>query len=77
MATLSTKRRNALSTKQFAGPDRSYPAPDADHAANAKARATQAVNSGRITQARLHEALVRIIALKVKLGLLQLPPASN
>jgi beta-N-acetylhexosaminidase len=38
---------------------------------------TQAVNSGRISQARLHEALVRIISLKVKLGLLQLPPASN
>ncbi len=34
---------------------------------------TQAVQSGRISQARLHEALHRIIALKVKLGLLKLP----
>ncbi len=34
---------------------------------------TQAVASGRIPQARLHEALHRIIALKVKLGLLTLP----
>lgn len=34
---------------------------------------TQAVQSGRISQARLHEALHRIIALKVRLGLLTLP----
>ena len=34
---------------------------------------TQAVASGRIPQARLHEALHRIIALKVRLGLLKLP----
>jgi beta-N-acetylhexosaminidase len=34
---------------------------------------TQAVQSGRIPAARLHEALHRIIALKVKLGLLTLP----
>ncbi|HET9979312.1 MAG TPA: glycoside hydrolase family 3 N-terminal domain-containing protein [Ktedonobacterales bacterium] len=34
---------------------------------------SQAVASGRISQARLHEALHRIIALKVRLGLLKLP----
>jgi beta-glucosidase-like glycosyl hydrolase len=34
---------------------------------------TQAVQSGRISPARLHEALHRIIALKVRLGLLKLP----
>ena len=34
---------------------------------------SQAVASGRISQARLHEALHRIIALKVKLGLVRLP----
>jgi beta-glucosidase-like glycosyl hydrolase len=34
---------------------------------------SQAVASGRITQTRLHEALHRIIALKVKLGLMRLP----
>jgi beta-N-acetylhexosaminidase len=34
---------------------------------------TQAVASGRISQARLHEALRRIVALKVRLGLLTLP----
>jgi beta-N-acetylhexosaminidase len=34
---------------------------------------TQAVASGRISQARLHEALHRILALKIRLGLLSLP----
>jgi beta-N-acetylhexosaminidase len=34
---------------------------------------SQAVASGRISQARLHEALYRIIALKARLGLLRLP----
>ncbi|HKV84909.1 MAG TPA: glycoside hydrolase family 3 N-terminal domain-containing protein [Ktedonobacterales bacterium] len=34
---------------------------------------TQAVQSGRISQARLHEALHRIIRLKAQLGLLTLP----
>lgn len=34
---------------------------------------TQAVNSGRISQTRLHEAVHRIIRLKVQMGLLTLP----
>lgn len=41
--------RKNLPTSSFAGPDRSYPVPDASHAANAKARATQAVNAGRMS----------------------------
>ncbi len=41
MARLSAKRRNALPTSTFAGPDRSYPIPDASHARNALARAGQ------------------------------------
>ena len=39
------------------------------------AAVTQAVQSGRISQARLHQSLVRIIRLKVRMGLLTLPPA--
>ena len=54
MATLTTKRRNALSTKQFAGPDRSYPVPDASHAAAAKSRASAAVNAGRMSTSTEH-----------------------
>jgi hypothetical protein len=46
---LTAASRNALPKSSFAGPDRSYPVPDASHAANAKARATQAVNAGRMS----------------------------
>lgn len=41
MAKLSSKRRNALPAKDFAGPDRSYPVNDANHARNALARVSQ------------------------------------
>ena len=44
-----------------------------DRLAAVVAALTQAVASGRISQARLHEAVHRIIALKVRLGLLTLP----
>jgi hypothetical protein len=41
MSKLNAKRRNALPAKSFAGPDRSYPIPDASHARNALARVSQ------------------------------------
>jgi hypothetical protein len=41
MAKLTTRGRNALSGKQFAGPNRSYPIEDANHARNALARVSQ------------------------------------
>lgn len=44
-----------------------------DRLAATVAAMTQAVQSGRISQARLREALRRIIRLKVQLGLLKLP----
>lgn len=50
MAKLTTKERNSLPAKTFAGPGRSYPITDASHAANAKGRATQAVNAGRMSK---------------------------
>jgi hypothetical protein len=50
MAKLTTERRKGLASGQFAGPDRSYPVPDRSHAANAKARASQAVNAGRMSK---------------------------
>jgi hypothetical protein len=37
-----------LPGKDFAGPDRSYPVENKSHARNAKARASQAVNAGRM-----------------------------
>lgn len=50
MTKLTSKARAKLKKGAFAGPDRSYPVPDASHAANAKARATQAVNAGRMSK---------------------------
>ena len=41
MAKLTARRRGALPGSEFAGPDRSYPIPDASHARNALARASQ------------------------------------
>lgn len=49
MARLTTRARKALPKAAFAGPDRTYPIPDKAHAANAKARVTQAVNAGRMS----------------------------
>jgi hypothetical protein len=64
MAKLTAKTRNALPASTFAGPDRSYPIPDASHARNAKARASQAVNAGRIspaTKARIDAKANRVL----------------
>ena len=41
MAKLDTKERKALPTKDFAGPDRSYPINDPNHARNALSRVSQ------------------------------------
>jgi len=50
MAKLSTKERNKLPAKDFAGPGRSYPVEDKSHARNALARASQAEHAGRISK---------------------------
>jgi hypothetical protein len=41
MAKLSSADRKALPAQDFAGPDRSYPIPDASHARNALARSSE------------------------------------
>jgi hypothetical protein len=49
---LSSKKRNSLPKKDFGMPgERKYPMPDKSHAANAKARASQAVKAGRMSSA--------------------------
>lgn len=50
MAKLSSAERKQLPAADFAGPGRSYPMPDRAHAANAKARASQAVKAGRMSE---------------------------
>lgn len=49
MAKLTTKKRNSLPKSEFAGPDRSYPINDKAHARNAKARASEMENKGKIS----------------------------
>jgi hypothetical protein len=49
MAKLTTKARDKLPAREFAGPDRSYPIPDKSHARNAKARASEMERKGRIS----------------------------
>ncbi|MGP8232743.1 MAG: hypothetical protein ACLQL2_08785 [Methylovirgula sp.] len=49
MSKLTSKGRDTLPAKDFAGPGRSYPVEDKAHARNAKARAAQAVKAGRMS----------------------------
>ena len=65
MAKLTTKQRKALPKGEFAGPGpgKSYPVNDRAHAANAKARASQAVNAGRMSKSQ--EAKIDAKANKV------------
>ncbi len=50
MSKLTSKGRDELPAKDFAGPGRSYPIEDKAHARNAKARAAQAVKAGRMSK---------------------------
>lgn len=50
MGTLNAKKRNALPKSSFGlHGSRKYPMPDRSHAANAKARATQMVKTGKLS----------------------------
>jgi hypothetical protein len=69
VSKLSTKARKALPDKDFAGPGRSYPVENKSHAANAKARASQAVSAGRMsksTEARIDAKANRVLKGKGK-----------
>ena len=51
MAVLKSKQRKALPKSDFGEPGkRAYPMPDRAHAANAKARAKQALDAGHISR---------------------------
>ena len=50
MAKLTTPKRNKESSKEFGLPEqRKYPMPDASHARNAKARASQMEHQGKLS----------------------------
>lgn len=70
MSTLSTKARKALPKSEFGMPGkRAYPMPDKAHAANAKARATQAVKAGRMsesTKAKIDAKANKVLGTKGK-----------
>jgi hypothetical protein len=52
MSKLNAARRRNLPAKDFAEPNkRAYPVEDKAHARNAKARAAQAANAGRMSKA--------------------------
>ncbi len=53
MARLTSKVRKRIPDKEFAGPGRSYPIEDKAHAADAKGRAKQQYDKGRISKATL------------------------
>jgi hypothetical protein len=51
MSVLKSKARKRLGKSEFGMPgERKYPMPDKSHAANAKARATQMVNKGKLSK---------------------------
>lgn len=51
MTKLTTAKRKKIPKKEFGMPDeKKYPMPDKSHAANAKARATQMVKKGKISE---------------------------
>ena len=49
---MTTKQRKELKPSQFAGPDGSYPIPDRAHAIDAKARAAEEHNKGKLSLAQ-------------------------
>lgn len=63
MSRLTTQRRNGLPGKDFAGPDRSYPIEDENHARNALARVS---NKGKALQASVRR---KVHAKFPKIGL--------
>ena len=54
MAKLTAAARRRIPKSEFAGPHESYPVNDKPHARNAKARASQAVNAGRMSRSEEH-----------------------
>jgi hypothetical protein len=65
VAKLNAAKRKALPKSDFGMPgERKYPMPDANHARNAEARASQAVNAGRMsrsTEAKIDAKADRVL----------------
>jgi hypothetical protein len=60
MGVLTEARRHSLPKSVFGLPgSRKYPMPDASHAANAKARATQQYNKGDLGEGSYHAIMAK------------------
>jgi hypothetical protein len=61
VAKLTARSRNALPAKEFAGPGRSFPIPDASHARNALARVSNKSPAVKAeVRAKVHAAYPKI-----------------
>lgn len=60
MGKLNAAERNALPSKDFAGPDRSLPDVDRGHAEAGKGRAKQMLKRGTISQAQYDKAVGKL-----------------
>jgi hypothetical protein len=65
MAKLTAAKRKRIPSSEFAGPDRSYPIEDHNHAANAKSRASEEYAKGNLSQSE-YKTIIR--RANVKLG---------
>lgn len=65
MARLSTKQRKKLPSSSFAGPGRTYPVNDAEHARKAIQLAALSLKKGNITKAQ-YDAIVAKARRKLK-----------
>lgn len=72
MAKLTSAQRKSMPKSEFGLPGKkAYPMPDASHAENAKSRASQAVNSGRMsagTEAKIDAKADRVMGQKPMRG---------
>jgi hypothetical protein len=59
MATLSAADRKKLPAGKFAGPGRSFPIPDANHARFAIAMASRSRNAGNISAATASQVIAK------------------
>jgi hypothetical protein len=70
MTALTSKARNALPSSVFAGPGRSYPIPDREHAGLAKSYAKQELDKGNLSSAEyahiVAKANAKLLASKLK-----------
>lgn len=78
MAKLDAEDREALPKSDFGQPgDRKYPMPDASHAANAKARATQQVKKGAMSAAEANKIKAKANKILERGGLKKKAPPAD